>query len=286
MAQNLSDDILYAIFLQALPSEFYLSTLRPPRKPWMVPPFTFSLVSRSWRTLVLSRPTLWSRISVKSRSESENDDSDPGDPIIYHILNRWLSLSSHAPLWIQMDLSEELETVHETILSIFVKEYLRWSVARINIEYWRYPTSPEPPTFPLQGFSPITSLSLRLFGSYYLTVFVDLSSFINDHFSRLEYLSITAGATVRLPADRNALRLPRLRSLIYESREGANLDDVRCILSASPHLELLNLKIWGKSISTSTPDRGSLRLPYLTSLSLTAFTQLAASYVIWKIIRF
>ncbi|KLO05385.1 hypothetical protein SCHPADRAFT_988617 [Schizopora paradoxa] len=278
IAQNLPDDILYAIFLQALPSVFYLSTLA--HQPWMVPSFTFSLVCRSWRTLVLSRPTLWSRIHVESRSMSVDYECDSRDPIIYRILKRWLSLSSPAPLWVHIDLSEELEDVYETILSLFVEEYLRWDLFHINVDYWRRPSSSVSPIFTLRGFAPVTSIYLRLFGSHSPAVVVDLSCFIGDRSSRLEHLSVAEGATVRLPMDGRTLRLPRLRSLCFESiHECKNLDDLRCILSASPNLDSLKLRISGDSVSPSTLKWGPLHLPHLTSLSLTTPTRFATNYI-------
>ncbi|KLO10798.1 hypothetical protein SCHPADRAFT_930337 [Schizopora paradoxa] len=265
MAQTLPEDVLYAIFFHALPSKFVLMTIEPSNKPWMVPPLTFSLVCRSWRLLVLSRPNLWSKISFESRIESGKDYRDPR---IKPALIQWLSRSSSSPLWIDLEVDGDISGyVPDEILPLFLQECHRWSTVHINVESGvRFARERNPTTFTIRCLAPLTFFSAKLVGSRSPVACIDLSHNIASNYAHLEQLSIGVGTTVCLPQIRDALRLPHLRSLYYRTLgRGRTLESLQCILSASPNLEILEIEN-PPILPILTP--GSVLLPRLRSLSL------------------
>ena len=93
MAQNLSEDLLYAIFLHALPSKFLLTATGSWREPCAIQPLNFSLVCHSWRTVVLSHPKLWSEMNIENELNFRRDYRDQITRD-FVILKKWLSHSS------------------------------------------------------------------------------------------------------------------------------------------------------------------------------------------------
>ncbi|KLO10797.1 hypothetical protein SCHPADRAFT_503397 [Schizopora paradoxa] len=277
MAHNLSEDLLYAIFLYALPSEFNLTTIGPSNEPWMVPPFTFSLVCRSWRAVVLSHPMLWSKISVKGRIEWVKEDRNPG---IRQILEKWLIHSSSAPLRIHLNVDrDDSAYVSNHILPLFVQEIHRWSFVDISVISGEYYFARNQATYSLQCPTSLRFLSLEIFGDLFPSIRIDLSH--HDGASNLEHLSLGVGESIRLPDHRDNLRFPRLRSFNYKfTTEGKDLEDLRCILSTCSSLEDLELGITRRSISSTAFIRGSIHLPNLTSLSLAISNQFALRYIL------
>ncbi|KLO10783.1 hypothetical protein SCHPADRAFT_502951 [Schizopora paradoxa] len=245
----------------------------------MVPPLSFSLVCRSWRMVVLSHPILWSEISIKNRIEIGKDYRDT---ITLRILKKWLIRSSSAPLRIHLNVDEDhLAYIPRHILPLFLQEIKRWSFVDIFVTSDKVFSTQKPTPFSLQCPTSLRSLSLKLFGNSSPAICVDLSHCISDDRSHLEHLSLGLNETIRLPNDRNTLRLPRLRSFFHiRYDEGKNLEDLRYILSAAHSLEKLQLGFFRKSVSSTTSTRGSTYLRNLTSLTLTLSNRFASRYIL------
>ncbi|KLO17448.1 hypothetical protein SCHPADRAFT_994296 [Schizopora paradoxa] len=275
MAQNLPEDLLYAIFLRAPPSEFVLTRNAASwSETRMIPPLSFSLVCRSWRALVLSHPKLWSEIRIISETFPNNRD-----PIIPGVLEKWLSLSSSAPLGIYLDVrGKGHHYVSKFSLPLFIQESHRWKSASIRVYCW--PGSGTNSIIPtIQCLSPLSSLSLDL---RHLTsspeIRIDLSHSVSGNSSPLEYLHVGPGVVMRLPHCRDDLRLPHLRSFHFNGmRQDQILEDLRSIIFASPNLEHLTLKAerWP---TTLTPNRDPVHLPRLTSFTLTTTDRFTVDY--------
>ncbi|KLO10782.1 hypothetical protein SCHPADRAFT_502939 [Schizopora paradoxa] len=260
MAHSLPEDVLYAIFLHALPSNFVLSTIGPSSKPWMIPPLTFSLVCRSWRLLVLSRPKLWRDISFESKIGSGKDYRDPR---IKHTLIQWLSRSSSSPLWIDIEVDgDQFGYVPDEILPLLMQERHRWSTFHINARsgfLFREKLT-------IRCLAPLTSLSLALTDTTSSVACIDLSQNITSDCSRLEHLSIGMGTTICLPQIPDTLHLPHLRSLYYGNSDwGEIYENLQCILSASPNLEELKIRSQGLGQFKSSPHvlLGHVRSKYI-----------------------
>ncbi|KLO17465.1 hypothetical protein SCHPADRAFT_162814 [Schizopora paradoxa] len=214
-------------------------------EPWMIPPLSFSLVCRSWRALVLSRPKLWSEMLVDLRFEPDENYRGPPIP---QILKKWLNLSNPATLWIRLFLKGDGRGyITESILPLFLSECHRWGFAFVDVAPgWSTGIPPfEPTAFTVPCFPPLTHLSLTVQGVSAQTGYADLSQYVSENGSHLESLKVGRGASVRLPQSRDALQLPRLLSLYFQSSdEGGNLEDIRTILCASPNLEGMDLYLF------------------------------------------
>ncbi|KLO17457.1 hypothetical protein SCHPADRAFT_925793 [Schizopora paradoxa] len=275
MAQFLHDYLLYDIFLYALPSKF-LFTMEEgsSSEPWMIPPLTFSLVCRSWRALVLSRPRLWSDMLVDLRFEPDENYHGPSIP---QILKKWLNLSYPATLWIYLSLKGDGRGyITDSILPLFILEHQRLEFASIRVSN----SPPRPTSFTIPCSAPLTHLSLWVHGTHPPAAYVDLSHYIGDDASRLEYLDVDSNVSVRLPQCREALRLPHLSSFDFESsNDGKKLEDMRAILCASQNLERIYLSLKGKSISTAIAVQDPMRLARLTSLSLRSTNRFTINFI-------
>lgn len=62
MARTLPSDLLYLVFLRALPSEFTFPN--SPDNIWTIPPLNCALVCHAWRAAAFSHPSLWSSIRI------------------------------------------------------------------------------------------------------------------------------------------------------------------------------------------------------------------------------
>ncbi|KLO10781.1 hypothetical protein SCHPADRAFT_502873 [Schizopora paradoxa] len=295
MFQELSDDLLYTIFCHTLPSQFeFISTKTVSwRKIRKIAPLNFSCVCRSWRTLILSSPKLWSEISVKSITKQGSGWGEISVKsttkrrrdyrVIFNALKAWLSLSTNTLLRIHLDLDAyDLGSFPNDILTLFVRESHRWSSFHIKGLNWepRTQENHDPTLFTLQCSAPLSSLSVRLRSHKSPLACIDLSDNIIDDLSHMEHLSVGWGASLRLPHDRSALRLPRLRYLHYaDIEEGKNTENLQYLLSASHNLEYLGVEIRGEFY----PQRwvgAPMYFPRLTSLSLAMSNRIGATYLL------
>ncbi|KLO17452.1 hypothetical protein SCHPADRAFT_925790 [Schizopora paradoxa] len=278
MSCILTEDLLYLVFLQSLPSRFSFTT-ESSSKLWtdpLPPPFNYSLVCRSWRKLVLSRPKLWCDIYIFSKFDVFEDYRNPA---IERIIKKWLALSYPAPLRIILIVEEDpLLFIPCALLPLFLDEIHRWDLAIMEMNF----PSPLPPsTITLHCLPPHNSLSLSLPSERLPAGCIDLSLCIGDTVSGLEQLHVGLGTCVRLPPHRDTLSLPRLRVLHYRSTMGlGNLDDLHCILSACPNLEDLEINIPGQAISTLASTREPIHLPRLSKLALIMSNRFTTDYLL------
>ncbi|KLO17449.1 hypothetical protein SCHPADRAFT_162483 [Schizopora paradoxa] len=267
MAHNLVEDVLYAIFLHALPSKFLLTAEGAWHEPWTIAPLNFSLVCRSWRTLVLSRPKLWREIKFDNEV---NLKTKYHHLIDWSMLKKWLSRSSPSLLQIHIDIADFSGYLNEVILPIFLQESHRWHsfYLRSDTGFGLDPTGMK--TVTLRSSPPLSSLSLRLHSHSQVTPFdVDLSQSVGDTCSLLEHLHVDLGVDVRLPQCRDTLRLPHLRSFHFTSVHlSLDLEELRCIFSASPNLEDIRVNV-PKQTTSPLPNRDAVHLSHLSSLILT-----------------
>ncbi|KLO17451.1 hypothetical protein SCHPADRAFT_900559 [Schizopora paradoxa] len=277
MAQHLSEDLLYAIFLHALPSNLLLTAEGAWHEPKTIAPLNFSLVCRSWRTLVLSRPKLWSEIRV---------ENEVGWRMHYHcrfdwsVIRKWLFHSSPALLQIHIYTKDPSGHLTEDLLQLFIPEHLRWNSFYLRADIGTGLVPLVLKTNMLRCSPPLSSLSLHLnnIGRTPL-VYVDLSQTVGDTCPLLEYLNVDVGAGVRLPQCRDTLCLPRLRSFQFKSAyHNQDLEDLWCILSASPKLEDLVITCL-KQLAPPTPNRDTVHLPRLSSLTLTTSSRNITNYL-------
>ncbi|KLO05382.1 hypothetical protein SCHPADRAFT_911073 [Schizopora paradoxa] len=276
MAHILSDDLLYAIFLHSLPSTFLFTKTGLSSKVWAdppPPPFSFSLVCRSWRNVVLSRPKLWSDMNIVSTFKATEEHHNSA---IERIIKQWLTNSREAPLQIHLNIQgDRLGHTANLLLPLLLNEAHRWRAFGMYIVV-SVPLDPE--MFTLQCLPPLTSLSLDIWSSSFPLGRVDLSGFISNTDSNLEYLSMGLSTSVILPPNRHALRLPNLRSLHYRIKNGTG--DLVCILFACPNLEELEIKILERTLTTTNLMPNSIHLPRLLSLTMEISSRLSANYLL------
>ncbi|KLO17458.1 hypothetical protein SCHPADRAFT_162682 [Schizopora paradoxa] len=282
MTPSLTEDLLYFVFLYSLPSVLLITPTGPSSKIWTdppPPPLNFSLVCRSWRQLVLSRPRLWCDISIVHKLGVREDHINPG---FERLIKKWLALSSPAPLRIHLDIQRDSNNyVSRVILPLFSQEHHRWHsiYSSIAISY-----TPKPLTFALPCSPSLTSLSADFWGATSSTGCIDLSRYTSDAASHLEYLVLGYCTVMHLPPLHKTLHLPRLRVLRYKSAEGiGNLEDLQRILSASKNLEELEIKIPGSTISTLKTIQDSIHLPHVTSLTLVMSNRPTTNYLLERI---
>ncbi len=269
-ARSLSDDILYLVFIHALPS---FITPSAPLDPLTTPPLNFSAVCRSWRTVVLSHPNLWSTINVYSRSLEESKLATlTAPPSVPYYVAKWLR-NSKARCWMSTSLSFEPATtpcttssspwfcpstaVSGTSQSLSSPRSvkgdpitLRCSPSAISIFYIQHRT---------QGTwdSPIQNMVLD----------VSLCT-VTGAASQLQELNVSSGVKRVLPPSPEALHLPHLRELSFCTDLSESLDDTFGILSACPNIS----KLWVEMQGTFSPSNNNTESILLMQLSQLTFT--------------
>ncbi|KLO17464.1 hypothetical protein SCHPADRAFT_162766 [Schizopora paradoxa] len=135
IAQNLPEDILYAIFLSELPSffRFFLSESGESfNKTDTVAPLNFSWVCRSWRNVILSRPKLWSEIHIVGNlSSDDNKDKGENEKVVRlrRCVGEWLSRSRPSPLTFFLNImicGYEEDIFPKDIMPLLFSEKDRW----------------------------------------------------------------------------------------------------------------------------------------------------------------
>ncbi|KLO17467.1 hypothetical protein SCHPADRAFT_162852 [Schizopora paradoxa] len=288
VAQTLPEDILYAIFLYTLPSICMLSESTWYdffNKKCRIHPLNFSWLCQSWRTVVLSRPTLWSEIHIQGGCSpvSLSDRSHHKVEQLRRSIEVWLSRSRPSPLTVTVNLIGDFDRLFpKEILPLFLSEHDRWSSIHMDINSYYSPYTTRPTiSFP---YSPtITSLRLNFNGENHSETIFDLSHSVHGANSHLEFLSLHASSSLSLPTCRDALHLPCLRYLTYsfsEEEDSERFQQLLCILHASSNLEELTLEIKGRSDFAMAPnyERKSIPLPRLATFTLLVSDRLSNNY--------
>ncbi|KLO10003.1 hypothetical protein SCHPADRAFT_538233 [Schizopora paradoxa] len=260
-AQTISMDILYHIF------KFSLSKITLVREDGTllsidrIEPMNFSMVCSSWRAVVLSHPSLWSRIHLL------HYESDFIPPLFLHIHSKWLDYSRNALLDVALDLSfdgtrDEVDSQH--LLDTTFAQNFRIK----NLEVTMYDLSKEDQiSIP---FSPS-------FVSVYLDVMsgqnpqlthlasVDLTSYFASN--ELEKVQMFGRIRWILPkAPDRRLHFPKLSHLMISTNITGDLDDIHTIFSACPNIETLSVtSLHSSSTSRAPSTRDPVLLLHLTS---------------------
>ncbi len=284
MAQTLPDDLLYLIFLLALP--FTVKSIEKLCDPLTIPPLNFSAVCRSWRAVVVSQPGLWSSICI----EHDRHPSLNMHPTVLRFVEKWLNNSERAPLKIRLKFQRDAsDLICNELLAMILSQCHRWSEFEIY-DSIRVSASTER-TFTVQCMPSAISLRLRfdVWTSlrHQCLAFLDLSSCTNvGTVPRLRILHARSGVKWLFPERRIALYLPNLRELSLSSDLGANIDDTIRVLSACPNIETLCITVWS-TIRTPVPASTDIRsvartivLPHLVGLELKSMNHSTSHYLL------
>ncbi len=292
-AQTLSDDVLHLIFLHALPSEFILRDIENPKTIWTISPLNVSLVSRSWRAVVSSHPSLWSSICIRDGRYEYLPLSDS----ICHFLAKWFTFSCSAPLKIFLDLFRSESDQFPSHLIRFVHaERHRWKDIHVEI-YSREPSDPPRARFSIsivpRHLPLLTSLTLKFtFGGesdfanpLSPPAFIDLSSCITiGPGSQLRKLCVGPGVGWLLPFPRDALCLQNLQDLKISTDIGADLEDTFHLLSGCPNMSTLNITTLSIAPSPSTlSSLNPIILPSITHFTLTSTNRITTQRVLGRL---
>ncbi len=147
-AQIMHEDLLYLIFLHALPSKIKSDGSRI--EIGTVEPMNFSMVCRSWRAVVLSHSILWSRIII----HHDGYRPKPVSPSLRLFLSKWLRHSKNSPLSINFDLHRldvKGDIVTKDIVAIALSQHSRLEDVVISLGY---ASTKEPFTIQISPNSP------------------------------------------------------------------------------------------------------------------------------------
>ncbi len=269
-AQTINEYLLYLIFFYALPSEHRdedahidISTIEP---------MNFSMVCRSWRAAVLSNPSLWGHIQIKSYSDGRMLASS------HHFLSKWLQYSQTSILSISLDLRRwddegDIENFNG-LIDTTLAEHFRLEDLNITI---RNPCTKRPFTLQLSPTLASLSLSFQTLSDDFLIPSKYAASLDFDcctASAKIHTLYASQGVRWILPKHpRGPLRLPNLRDLLLCSDLNNNYDDFCAVLSACPCVE--DLTVLARRCIPSSPNSASDRassitdavlLPHLTCL--------------------
>lgn len=121
-AQRLSEDILHAVFLSALPSVVDANESTAPIDLLSIPPLSFSRVCRSWNTLISSSPPLWSSIHINQ------DPTKPLHPSVIRFVELWFKKSAKAPLDLHFNICQvgDRDRTYSALLNFALLSFERW----------------------------------------------------------------------------------------------------------------------------------------------------------------
>ncbi len=295
MAQTLSDDLLYLIFLHALPSEFKFPSNRDDI--WTILPLNVSLVCHSWRAAVVSRPSLWSSIYIEDDPNKECLNTN-----ICRFLEKWLLNSLSLPLTLHIHFRRYgRDTVHDQLLATIIPVWHRCNAINIAIHTrsLRF-AQPVGNLITLKCPPSLSFLALHLKGRPFTLLnppsspaIIDLSSCASvGAASQLRVLDVSQGVKWIFPPCKDTLYLPNLRELSLPIKLDENINDVFCMLSACPTLSTLRLSMLAQTPDPPepTPDQNKnktpapiLVLPFLTRLALSPCDQASVNLLLTRL---
>ncbi len=279
-AQTICKDLLYLIFLHALPCKVHADASRLDIT--AIEPMNFSMVCRSWRAVVLSFPNLWGHIWITNIGFT----FAPAPASLDHFLSKWLQYSQTSRLSIMYQLRYlyDEEEVLANVIDTTVAQYFRLENVTMDLE------NPEP--FTLQ-MSP-TLVSFTLVVVRYPELPLGFSASLDFTscavMAKLRKLYVSDGVRWILPKrPGQSLRFPILRELDISTSLNGNIDDMHAVLVACPNIEVLTvyarrcLQHDSSTSSTSTHTSsigGAIFLPHLTRLDITSANRSATMMIL------
>ncbi len=268
-AQTICEDLLYAIFLHAPPflvhgddSLIDVNTVEP---------MNFSMVCRSWRAVILSRPNLWAHIKIMGSFNQP--------VILYRFLSKWLQYSQSSPLKIRLHLymsgqDDEGFALVTDIINTIAAEHVRLEDVDVYIDY---PCTEHPFTLQLSPSLASFRVSFHREGNFRNPF--KIRSVFRPYFlcyqHKLWKLSISNGMRWILPEHpRDALHLPNLSVLDICTDVTGNIEDFHRVLSACPNITTLYVQarrcVHSPSDHMSSSISGAVLLPLLTNLVISS----------------
>ncbi len=162
MAQKLSEDLLYLIFFHALPSTLASSNSQDDVR--TIAPLNFALVCRSWRTVVLLRPSLRNSVDIKCGRTKKLK------PYFPRLVSNWLSKISSTPLNIHLNLMRsgfgKIDDVDDSLrlelLDLVLRQYHRWNKLKVICGAFK---SDDPKQIVIRCTLSVTSVELYFTGT-------------------------------------------------------------------------------------------------------------------------
>lgn len=271
--QTLCEDLLYRIFLNALP--IVLLCDRCPEDITTIEPMNFSMVCRSWRAVVRAHSNLWGRLWISGYSDG------PLKPSLDRFLSKWLQYSETSPLSLTLSLrnrGDESDAVTRAIIDTALAQQSRLEVFNV----WLDDPSIQFP-FTLQFSPTLSSLHFGLSDFYFNhrgsedpAAFLDFTSCAVS--TKLQTLIVRDNVRWVLPKlPSPALCLPNLYKLEICSDLNNNVDDFKAVLLGCPNV--ISLSIWARlrapSASHNTADNKSVLLPHTTDLLIASENRIA-----------
>ncbi|KLO10775.1 hypothetical protein SCHPADRAFT_502271 [Schizopora paradoxa] len=256
VAQDLPEDILYPIFLHALPCE--IPWPLTPSSLQSLPPFNFSLVCRSWRLVTLTRPRLWSSLSSSTIDRGHY-------PLINSLLEYWFLRGAAAPLDLYFGkIFRPTPEAPKDLLNLVLRETYRWNEIQMDVTPIPEDTTNSPLTFRCSTLIK----SLKLLSGYVYDMAndlmfgrLDLTQCTVHVASQLQVLEVCAFIRWTLP-ESGTFWLPNLRYLNISIDRDIKVD---VILAACPNISSLIIEI---RPSASHGHMESVNLPHLTNFIL------------------
>ncbi|KLO10774.1 hypothetical protein SCHPADRAFT_502184 [Schizopora paradoxa] len=277
---SLPQDILYLIFLNTLPSEVTIFGASVSFE--NVSPINLFAVCRSWHSIVLSRPSLWSIIHVIHGSECRRYYDDPLNLPSIKAFKGWLKRTQRSPMDICLELSQvKNEQVYKGVLDLFVPQIGRCTDIDVRVEccgvFAALHGRPAPVIFHCPLFAKSVKIAFRDLEQAEPPITwasLDLASCMaGDATSQLQVLELSFDVNCVFPESKAELHLPHLRelSLQIDISDHRAVDDLFALLSASSILSKFTLKTRG-DFTGSTLENGMSRSISLSTLTDFTFT--------------
>ncbi|KLO04718.1 hypothetical protein SCHPADRAFT_1003220 [Schizopora paradoxa] len=266
MAQNLSEDILYLVFLHALPCVVSVSSMDFYNDVHFrrLPPFNFSLVCRTWRSVCMTRPRLWCAIHATRLHQGHF-------PLINNLIKYWLLRGGSASFDLTLGIVDGIffRYPEDNLLDLVVGEWHRWNEIQITVDPYAWQEATNSLSFRCSA----STKALRIGMAYRSDVDMrfgnlDLTPCTSHVAAQLQVLEIDSSVRWVIPKSDDhsgsALFLPNLQHLAFSTDCNIGID---VVLAACPKVFLLVIDVSNNTDLDQTRME-SVALPYLTNLTI------------------